>query len=177
MDLSVEVPTPAALADLIARCTQIDRYATQLAAAEEIRIAALATGIVAMRRVLELEPIARDKLPSRHARAEHFVLTSPAVKSALTPTVRAVEGTLVLDDHGQVKILSGLSWRGMWRTVTLWKDGVEGLSSAGLMDFLSRLAALAHERSPDAAKSLLERREKLSETLSVMSAGPRGRTD
>lgn len=177
MDLSIEVPTAAALADLIARCTQIDRYATQLAAAEEIRIAALATGIVAMRRVLGLEPIAREKLPSRHARAEHFVLTSASVREAITPAVRGVEGKLVLDDHGQVKILSGRSWRGVWRNVTLWKDGVEGLSAAELMDFLARLAALAHERSPDAARALLDRREKLTDTLSVMASGPRGRAD
>jgi hypothetical protein len=177
MDLSIEVPTPAALADLIARCTQIDRYATQLAAAEEIRIAALATGIIAMRRVLELEPVARETLPSRHLRAEHFVLTSRSVEEARTPAVKAVNGTLVLDEHGQVKILSGRTWRGMWRNVTLWRDGVEGLSAADLMDFLARLVALAHERAPDAARALLERRDRLAETLSIRASGPRGRVD
>jgi len=177
MDLSVEIPTPAALADLIERCVQIDRYATQLAAAEEIRIAALATGIVSMRRVLELEQVPRRSLPSRHARAEHFVLTSRSVSDVVTPEVRTIDGTLVLDDHGQVKILSGKSWRGMWRNVTLWKDGVEGLSAPALMDFLARVVARAHERSPEAARTLLERREKLSDTLSLMSSGPRGRAD
>ena len=80
MDLSIEVPTPTALADLVARCNQIDRYATQLAQAEEIRISQLATGVVAMRRVLQLEQVPREKLPSRHARAEHFILTSDSVR-------------------------------------------------------------------------------------------------
>jgi hypothetical protein len=177
MDLSIEIPTAAALADLVARCTQIDRYATQLAAAEEIRIAALATGIVSMRRVLELEQVPKSKLPSRHVRADHWVLTSPSVVEARTAAIRRVRGVMVLDDHGQVKILSGHTWRGMWRNVTLWRDGVEGLSSTELMDFLARLVSLAHERAPDAARTLVDRREKLTETGSLISSGPRGRAD
>ena len=177
MDLSIEVPTPSALADLVARCSQIDRYATQLAQAEEIRISQLATGIVAMRRVLQLELVPREKLPSRHARAEHFILTSDAVREARTPAIKAVGGTVVLDDHGQVKILSGHTWRGMWKNVTLWRDGVSNLSAPDLMEFLARLVKVAHERSPEAAQSLLDRREKLSSTAPLMASGPKGRAD
>src|SRR3954471_4659303 len=177
MDLSIEVPTPNALADLVARCNQIDRYATQLAQAEEIRISQLATGIVAMRRVLQLEQVPREKLPSRHARAEHFILTSDSVREARTPAIKAVNGTVVLDDHGQVKILSGHTWRGMWKSVTLWRDSVSGLSSSDLMEFLARLVASAHERAPEAAQQLLDRRDKLAGTVSLMGSGPRGRAD
>jgi hypothetical protein len=53
----VLAPTPRALADLVARCTQINRYATELTAAEEWRIAALASAVVVMRNVLDLTPI------------------------------------------------------------------------------------------------------------------------
>jgi hypothetical protein len=177
MDLSIEVPTPSALADLVARCTQIDRYATQLAQAEEIRISQLATGIVAMRRVLQMEQVPREKLPSRHARAEHFILTSDSVREARTPAIKSVNGTVVLDDHGQVKILNGHTWRGMWKNVTLWRDGVAGLSSSDVMEFLARLVSLAHERAPEAAQQLLDRRDKLAGTTSLMGSGPRGRAD
>jgi len=48
----VEAPTPQALADLVARCSQIARYTVQLTEAEENRIAALASGILAARGVL-----------------------------------------------------------------------------------------------------------------------------
>ena len=44
MQQSVEAPTPKALADLVARCDQINRFAMQLTAVEENRIAALAAG-------------------------------------------------------------------------------------------------------------------------------------
>ena len=56
-----EVPTPAALADLVARCNEMTRYSTELTAAEETRVAALASAIVTMRQVLELATI-----PSEH---------------------------------------------------------------------------------------------------------------
>src|SRR5437762_14040154 len=52
-----EVPTPAALADLVARCNEMQRYSTELTAAEETRVAALANAIVTMRQVLELVPV------------------------------------------------------------------------------------------------------------------------
>ena len=35
----VDAPTPQSLADLVARCDQINRYETQLTAAEESRVA------------------------------------------------------------------------------------------------------------------------------------------
>src|SRR5215208_4685603 len=100
-----------------------------LAAAEETRISALAAAIVSMRRVLDLQPIDRDKLPSHHRRAEHVALVCPSTHPMQTAVVRELKGLLVLDDHGQVKILSGRSWRGRWRTVTLWRDGVEGVDA------------------------------------------------
>jgi hypothetical protein len=59
---SADAPTPKALADLVARCDQINRFETQLTAAEEMRIAALAAGILVMRQVLDLRPIDPDKL-------------------------------------------------------------------------------------------------------------------
>ncbi|MGE5732337.1 MAG: hypothetical protein ACM37U_10370, partial [Gemmatimonas sp.] len=65
MQPPVEAPTPEALADLVARCNQINRYATQLTVAEENRIAALASGILTMRMVLDLKPVAPEKLPMR----------------------------------------------------------------------------------------------------------------
>ena len=168
-----EVPTIAALTDLVSRCKEIDRYHTQLSAAEETRISALASAIVAMRHVLELDQVGRDTLPTRHLRAEHWALTCAATAEVVTPEVRSVKGLLVLDDHGQLKILSGRTWRGSWRSVTLWKDGVEGLTAPALLDFLARLATLAQERAPNAAQSLLERRKALLWTQSLGPTGPR----
>ena len=168
-----EVPTIAALNDLVARCKEIDRYHTQLAAAEETRISALAAAIVAMRRVLDLEPVDREKLPTRHLRAEHWALVCPSTTAITTPAVRAIDGLLVLDDHGQVKILSGRTWRGHWRTVTLWRDGVEELTASALLEFLARLAGAAQERAPEAAEALLERRKALLHTQSLGPTGPR----
>jgi hypothetical protein len=169
-----EVPTIAALTDLVSRCKEIDRYHTQLSAAEETRISAMASAIVSMKRVLELEQVERDTLPTRHLRAEHWSLMCPGTAAAMTPAVKAVRGLLVLDDHGQLKILSGRTWRGSWRNVTLWKDGVEGLSAPGLLEFLARLASVAQERAPDVAQSLLERRKALLWTQSLGPSGPRG---
>ena len=67
MQQAVEAPTPQALADLVARCKEIGRYTTQLTAAEESRIAALAAALLTMRQVLDLHPIAPEKLPLRQA--------------------------------------------------------------------------------------------------------------
>lgn len=177
MDAHNEVPTMAALADLVARCKQIDRYDTQLAAAEETRISALASALVLMRRVLDLETIPPERLPARHLRAEHWALVGPSTTDAVTPAVKGVlkatRGLLVLDDHGQVKILSDRTWRGMWRTVTLWRDGASDLSAAALLEFLARLAALAQERAPEAAQALLRRRESLAAAQTLGPSGPR----
>ena len=63
MQQPVEAPTPKALADLVARCDQINRFETQLTAAEEGRITALASGILVMRQVLELPLVGPDQLP------------------------------------------------------------------------------------------------------------------
>ena len=75
MQQSVEAPTPKALADLVARCDQINRFAMQLTAVEENRIAALAAGILVMRQVLDLPLIDAEKLPMRQGRIQHWALT------------------------------------------------------------------------------------------------------
>ena len=172
-----EVPTPAALADLVARCHEMQRYATELTAAEETRVAALASGILAMRQVLELPVIPSEKLPLRQARMEHWSLTGPTVEDAETPAIRALHGALVLDEHAQVKVLANRTWRGTWRNVAIWRDGVEGLRASALMDYLARLVAIAQRRSPDVARQLLERSEALVGTYSLLPPGPRSRGD
>ena len=177
MHQPVEAPTPEALADLVARCTQINRYAVQLTAVEEGRIAALASGLVAMRNVLELKPIAAQKLPPRQGRIQHWALTGGPLADLATSAVRSVHGLLVLDEHEQIKILSHRTWRGAWRQVTLWRDGVHGLSAHDLMDYLARLTAHAQERAPGAARTLLERSQAVAGTLSLLPNGPRSRAD
>src|SRR5918911_4164782 len=106
-----EVPTPAALADLVARCNEMQRYSTELPAPEETRVAALAAAIVTMRQVLELTPIPSDRLPLRQARMEHWALTGRSIEEAETLAVRNLYGALVLDEHGQVKVLTNRTWR------------------------------------------------------------------
>lgn len=177
MQQSVEAPTPQALADLVARCTQISRFARQLTAAEEARIAALAAGILTMREVLELKMIPSHRLPSRQARIEHWMLVGGRLSDIATPTIKQLHGTLVVDEHEQVKILSDRTWRGAWRTVTLWRDGVHGLSAHELMDYLARLAAEAHSRAPAAAQILLQRSEAVASTFALLPSGPRTRAD
>ena len=173
MNGSVEVPTTAVLNDLVARCSDVNRYATQLTAAEESRVAALAAALVTMRQVLGLERIGSLELPLRHARVAHWALTGTSVIEAETPPIRHLQGQLVLDDHGQVKILSGKTWRGAWQSVSLWRDGVHGLRAAALMDYLARLVGLANERAPEAARTLLERRKAIDETVGLTGTGPR----
>jgi hypothetical protein len=173
MNGSIEVPTTAALNALVARCSEVNRYATQLTAAEESRVAALAAALVAMRQVLGLERIGSLELPLRHARVAHWSLTGTSVIEAETTPIRQLQGQLVLDDHGQVKILSGKTWRGTWQSVSLWRDGVHGLRAAPLMDYLARLVGLANERAPDAARDLLERGRAVESTAALTAAGPR----
>ena len=159
MQHPVLAPTPRALADLVARCTQINRYLTELTAAEELRIAALASAVVVMRNVLELVPIPADTLPARQSRIAHWSITGRHLAQAETSPIRGLAGALVLDEHDQVKILSHRTWRGRWRLVTLWRDGVHGLSASDLMEYLAALATLAQQRAPDVARALLERSE------------------
>jgi hypothetical protein len=173
MNGSVDVPTTAALNDLVARCSGINRYATQLTAAEESRVAALAAALVTMRQVLGLERIGTLELPLRHARVAHWALTGTPVIEVETTPIRHLQGQLVLDDHGQVKILSGKTWRGAWQSVSLWRDGVHGLRAAALMDYLARLIGLANERAPDAARVLLERGKAIEATGALTGTGPR----
>lgn len=173
MNGSVEVPTTATLNGLVARCSEINRYATQLTAAEETRVAALAAGLVTMRQVLGLERIGSLELPVRHARVAHWMLTGTPVIEAETPTIRQLQGALVLDDHGQIKILSGKTWRGAWQSVSLWRDGVHGLRAADLMDYLARLVGLANERAPDSARELLERRKSIDASVALTGNAPR----
>ncbi len=173
MNGSVEVPTIAALNELVARCSEINRYATQLTAAEESRVAALAAALVPMRQVLSLERIGSMELPLRHARVAHWALTGTSVIEAETTPIRQLQGLLVLDDHGQVKILSGKTWRGAWQTVSLWRDGVHGLRAGPLMDYLARLIGLANERAPDAARALLDRGRAVETTSRLTGTAPR----
>ena len=168
-----EVPTPAALADLVSRCNEIDRYVTELSAAEEMRISALAAAIVSMRHILELQDIASEKMPTRFARMSHWALTGPTVDECETPPIRAMHGALVLDEHGQVKLLTDRTWRGVWRHITLWKDGVAGVRALDLMDYLARLVGLAQRRSPEVARLLQERSEAIVGTHSLLPPGPR----
>jgi hypothetical protein len=176
MNGSVEVPTLATLNDLVGRCSEINRYATQLTAAEESRVAALAAALVTMRQVLALERIGTMELPVRHARVAHWALTGASVVEVETDAIRQLQGMLVLDDHGQVKILAGKTWRGAWQTVSLWRDGVHGLRAGPLMDYLARLIGLANERSPEAARALLERRRAIEATAALTASGPRAST-
>ena len=162
MHKPVEAPTPRALADLVARCSQIDRFTVQLVAAEESRIAALASALLAMRRVLKLNEIPADKLPARQGRNRHWALSGGELSDLATPPIRAIDGVLVVDEHEQVKILSRRTWRGMWRAVTLWRDGVLGLSSRDLLEYMARLAGEAQRRAPHAARELLARSEAVS---------------
>jgi hypothetical protein len=173
MNGSVEVPTTAVLNALVARCSEINRYATQLTAAEESRVAALAAGLVTMRQVLGLERIGSLELPLRHARVGHWSLTGTSVIEVETTPIRQLPGLLVLDDHGQVKVLSGKTWRGAWQSVSLWRDGVHGLRAAALMDYLARLVGLANERAPEAARALLERGKAIDATVGLTGSGPR----
>jgi hypothetical protein len=175
MQQPVEAPTPKALADLVARCDQINRFETQLTAAEETRIAALASGILVMRQVLDLKLVDPDKLPMRQGRIQHWALTGGHLKEAETPAIRAARGTFVLDEHEQVKLLSHSTWRGQWRTVTLWKNGEHGVSSAAMLEFLASLAALAQRRAPEVARTLLARSQALAATNDLLSGGPRSR--
>jgi hypothetical protein len=175
MQQSVEAPTPEALADLVARCAQINRYTTQLTAAEETRIAALAAGILTMRGVLGLPEIKPEKLPMRQRRIGHWALVSHHLSDATTPAIRRLHGTLALDEHEQVKILSSRTWRGIWRDVTLWRDGVEGLSAHDLMEYLAALTSSAQERAPDSAGELLVRGTSVAAAELLTTARPRMR--
>jgi anti-sigma-K factor RskA len=177
MQPPVSVPTPQALADLVHRCDQINRYATELIAAEETRIAALASGILVMRKVLDLTPVPAEKLPVRQGRIEHWLLTGRQLAVAETPAIRALDGGLALDEHEQVKILSERTWRGTWRVVTLWRAGVHGLSSADLLSYLAALTRLAQQRAPDVAKSLHERSQAIAATQPLLAGAPRTRVD
>lgn len=175
MQPPVEAPTPEALADLVARCRQINRFTTQLTAVEETRIAALASGIVSMRGVLELPEIKEDRLPMRQRRIAHWGLTAPHLADYATAAIRRLHGTLVLDEHEQVKILSNRTWRGVWRDVTLWRDGVHDLAARDLMEYLAALTAAAQERAPDAARVLLERSKAVAAAERLVAPGARAR--
>jgi len=173
----VEAPTPQALADLLARCKEIGRYATQLTAAEESRIAALAAALVAMRQVLGLHAIAPEKLPLRQARIAHWALIDSHDAGLTAPHLVDRHTSLAIDEHEQIKVLSDRTWRGVWGTVTLWRDGVHGISAAALMAYLAHLTALAQERAPEVVSVLLERSESIVAANSLLPAGPRTRID
>jgi hypothetical protein len=175
MQPAVESPTPRALADLVARCDQINRFETQLTAAEDVRVAALASGLLVMKQVLSLEPIAADKLPGLQSRIAHWYLSGTHLEEVHTPLVRQLDGRMALDEHEQVKFLTDRSWRGQWRTVTLWRNGIFGMSNAAMMEYLAALTSFAHHRAPDAARALLARSIALESSESLLHGGPRSR--
>jgi hypothetical protein len=175
MQQPVEAPTPKALADLVARCDQINRFETQLTAAEEGRIAALASGILVMRQVLELSLVDPEQLPTRQGRMQHWALTGGHLEKAETLAIRAVRGLFVLDEHEQVKVLTDRTWRGQWRSVTLWKNGEHGVSTAAMLEYLAHLTRLAQDRAPDVARALLARSEAVAATHALLAVGPRQR--
>jgi hypothetical protein len=175
MQQPVEAPTPKALADLVERCEQINRFEMQLTAAEETRIAALASGLLVMRQVLELPLVDPEKLPMRQRRIQHWALTGGHLSEIETPAIRGVRGVVVLDEHEQVKVLSHRTWRGHWASVTLWKSGEHGVVAAEMMDYLARLTAHAQQRAPDAARALLVRSQAVAATQTLLSTGPRSR--
>jgi hypothetical protein len=175
MQQPVEVPTPKALADLVARCDQINRFETQLTAAEVARVAALASGILVMRQVLGLAVLEPEILPTRQGRIQHWALSGGHLRDVETPAIRAVRGLFVLDEHEQVKVLSDRTWRGQWRSVTLWKPGEHGVSSAAMLEYLAALTRLAQERAPDVARALLARSEAVAAAHGLLAAGPRQR--
>jgi anti-sigma-K factor RskA len=175
MQQLVDAPTPQALADLVARCDQINRFETQLTAAEEARIAALASGILVMRQVLELPLLDAKNLPTRQGRIQHWALTASHLKEAETPVIHGVRGLFVLDEHEQVKLLADRTWRGEWRSVTLWKNGEHGVSAAAMLEYLANLTSLAQQRAPDVARALLIRSQAVAATHGLLAVGPRQR--
>ena len=175
MQQLVDPPTPQALADLVARCDQINRFETQLTAAEEARIAALASGILVMRQVLELPLLQAENLPTRQGRIQHWALAASHLKEAETPVIRGVRGLFVLDEHEQVKLLSDRTWRGQWRSVTLWKNGEHGVSAAAMLEYLANLTSLAQQRAPDVARAMLIRCQAVAATHGLLAVGPRQR--
>jgi anti-sigma-K factor RskA len=164
MQQPVEAPTPQALADLVARCEQINRFETQLTAAEEVRVAALASGILVMRQVLDLQLLDPEKLPTRQGRIQHWALTGGHLKEVETPAIRAVRG-----------LLSDRNWKGHWRSVALWKSGEHGIQAAAMMEYLARLTRLAQERAPSVAQVLHARSEAVTAASALLAAGPRSR--
>jgi hypothetical protein len=175
MQQPVEAPTPQALADLVARCDQINRFETQLTSAEEARIAALASGILVMKQVLELPLLDPEKLPPRQGRIQHWALMASHLKEAETPAIHAVRGLFVLDEHEQVKVLADRTWRGQWGSVTLWKNGEHGVSAAAMLEYLAKLTGLAQQRAPDVARALLIRSQAVAATHGLLAVGPRQR--
>jgi hypothetical protein len=159
----------------VARCDQINRFETQLTAAEEARIAALASGILVMRQVLELPLLDAKNLPTRQGRIQHWALSASHLKEAETPVIHGVRGLFVLDEHEQVKLLSDRTWRGEWRSVTLWKNGEHGVSAAAMLEYLANLTSLAQRRAPDVARALLIRSQAVAATHGLLAVGPRQR--
>jgi hypothetical protein len=116
-----------------------------------------------------------EKLPMRQGRIQHWALTGGHLKEAETPAIHAVRGQLCLDEHEQVKVLSNRTWRGQWRSVTLWKSAEHKILPATMMEFLARLTELAQKRAPDAARALLARSEAVTATHGLLATGPRQR--
>jgi hypothetical protein len=175
MQQPVAAPTPSALADLVERCEQINRFEMQLTAVESTRVAALASGLLVMRHVLALPPIDAARLPMRQQRIQHWALSAGHLPDVDVPAIRAVRGLIVLDEHEQVKILSQRTWRGDWGSVTLWKHGEHGVSAADMMEFLAGLTAHAQERAPNVARSLLARSQAVDDSYALGADGPRSR--
>src|SRR3954467_7761019 len=98
MQQTVEAPTPEALADLVARCAQINRYTTQLTAVEETRIAALAAGILTMRGVLELSEIKAENCRMGQGRMALGCLMGPHLEGG-PRAINGLPAALGVDEH------------------------------------------------------------------------------
>ena len=77
----------------------------------------------------------------------------------------------MLDEHDQVKDpRRHRTWRGRWHLVTLWRDGVHGISASDMMEYLAALTTLAQQRAPDVARSLLERSQAIEAAQILLAA-------
>jgi anti-sigma-K factor RskA len=128
-----------------------------------------------MRQVLELPLLDAKNLPTRQGRIQHWALSASHLKEAETPVIHGVRGLFVLDEHEQVKLLSDRTWRGEWRSVTLWKNGEHGVSAAAMLEYLANLTSLAQRRAPDVARALLIRSQAVAATHGLLAVGPRQR--
>ena len=177
MQQPVEAPTPKALADLIARCDQINRrFETQLHSSRSHPYQRAGVGHPCH------APSARPQgagfgkapdAPGAHSTLGAHRRASP--RSGNTADQCREEPTSCSTSTNRSKSCADRSWRGQWRSVTLWHNKENGVTAAQVMEFLARLTSLAHKRAPDVARGLLARSEAVVSALELVSQTPRGR--